>query len=51
VSKRTEGIPATIPAVLSDVFANSEFAIFKVRATSFDQQIQPIEDRRAGSRN
>jgi hypothetical protein len=51
VSKRTEGIPATIPAALSEVFANSEFAVFKVRATSFDQQIQPIEDRRAGSRN
>jgi hypothetical protein len=30
VSKRTEGIPAVIPAALSEVFANSEFAVFKV---------------------
>jgi hypothetical protein len=30
VRKRTEGIPATIPASLSKVFENSEFAVFKV---------------------
>jgi hypothetical protein len=33
-SKRTEGIPAKIPSALSKVFANSEFAIFKVRLES-----------------
>jgi hypothetical protein len=31
VSKRTEGIPAMIPAALSKVFENSEFAVFEVR--------------------
>jgi hypothetical protein len=31
VSKQTEGIPATIPAALSEVFENSQFAVFKVR--------------------
>jgi hypothetical protein len=30
VSKQTEGVPATMPASLSKVFENSEFAIFKV---------------------
>jgi hypothetical protein len=30
VSKRTEGIPATVPAAISNVFENSEFAVFKV---------------------
>ena len=30
VSKQTEGVPATIPASLSNVFENSEFAVFKV---------------------
>jgi hypothetical protein len=30
VSKRTEGIPATIPAAISKVFENSEFAVFEV---------------------
>ena len=30
VSKQTEGVPATLPASLSKVFENSEFAIFKV---------------------
>ena len=30
VRKQTEGIPATIPASLSNVFENSEFAVFKV---------------------
>ena len=30
VSKQTEGLPATIPASLSKVFENSEFAVFKV---------------------
>jgi hypothetical protein len=30
VSKRTEGVPATIPAATSKVFENSEFAVFKV---------------------
>jgi hypothetical protein len=34
VSKRTEGIPAAIPTVLSEVFENSEFAVFKVRRES-----------------
>jgi hypothetical protein len=31
VSKKSEGIPAKIPPALSEVFANSAFAIFKVR--------------------
>jgi hypothetical protein len=30
VSKRTEGIPATLPSTISKVFENSEFAVFKV---------------------
>ena len=30
INKQTEGIPATIPASLSKVFENSEFAVFKV---------------------
>ena len=30
VNKQTEGIPATVPASLSKVFENSEFAIFKL---------------------
>jgi hypothetical protein len=30
VSKRTEGIPATIPGAISKVFENSEFAVFQV---------------------
>jgi len=30
VNKQTEGIPATIPASLSNVFENSELAVFKV---------------------
>jgi hypothetical protein len=30
VNKQTEGVPATIPASLSNVFENSEFAVFKV---------------------
>ena len=34
VNKQTEGIPATIPASLSKVFENSEFAVFKVNLSS-----------------
>jgi hypothetical protein len=34
VSKQTEGIPATIPTGLSQVFENSEFAVFKVNLSS-----------------
>ena len=30
INKQTEGIPATIPASISKVFENSEFAVFKV---------------------
>lgn len=30
VSRQTEGIPATMPTSLSNVFENSEFAVFKV---------------------
>jgi hypothetical protein len=30
INKQTEGIPATIPASLSNVFENSEFAVFKI---------------------
>jgi len=32
VSKRREGVPAVIPAALSKVFENSEYAVFKVRS-------------------
>jgi hypothetical protein len=32
VSKQTEGVPATIPAAVSKVFANSEYAVFKVQS-------------------
>jgi hypothetical protein len=34
VSKQTEGIPATMPASVSKVFENSEFAVFKVNLRS-----------------
>jgi hypothetical protein len=34
VSKQTGGVPATMPASLSKVFENSEFAIFKVNLSS-----------------
>jgi len=37
VSKRTEGVPAKIPTSLSEVFANSEFAIFKVHRESLSK--------------
>src|SRR6266487_1352576 len=37
VSKRTEGVPAKLPSALSKVFANSEFAIFKVRLESLSE--------------
>ena len=30
VRKRSEGLPATIPAIISNVFENSEFVVFKV---------------------
>jgi hypothetical protein len=32
VSKRTEGVPATIPAAISKVFENSEYAVFEVQS-------------------
>jgi len=38
VSKQTEGVPATMPAGLSKVFENSEFAIFKVNLGSLAEQ-------------
>ena len=34
VDKQTEGIPATMPATLSKVFENSEFAVFKTNLSS-----------------
>ena len=34
INKQTEGIPATIPASISKVFENSEFAVFKVNPSS-----------------
>ena len=34
VDKQTEGIPATMPATLSKVFENSEFAVFKAHRES-----------------
>ena len=37
VSKRTEGVPATIPAGISKVFENSEFAVFKVHPESLSE--------------
>lgn len=37
VSKKSEGIPAMIPAFLSEVFANSEFAVFKVRGETVSE--------------
>jgi hypothetical protein len=30
VRKRIDALPATIPAIISKVFENSEFAVFKV---------------------
>jgi hypothetical protein len=37
VNKRTEGVPANIPSALSEVFENSEFAVFKVRRESLSE--------------
>jgi hypothetical protein len=37
VSKRTEGVPAKIPSALSEVFENSQFAVFKVRRESLSE--------------
>ncbi len=37
VSKRTEGIPATIPGAISKVFENSEFAVFQVHPERLSQ--------------
>jgi hypothetical protein len=37
VSKQTEGVPAKIPSALSEVFENSEFAVFKVRRESLTE--------------
>jgi hypothetical protein len=37
VSKRTERVPAKIPSALSEVFTNSEFAVFKVRRESLSE--------------
>jgi hypothetical protein len=37
VSKRTEGVPAKVPSALSEVFTNSEFAVFKVRRESLGE--------------
>jgi hypothetical protein len=37
VRKRTEGVPAKIPSALSEVFENSEFAVFKVRRESLSE--------------
>src|SRR6202035_1107845 len=38
--KQSEGIPEEIPTALLEVFENSEYAVFKVRATGFDQPIK-----------
>jgi hypothetical protein len=37
VSKRTERVPAKVPSALSEVFTNSEFAVFKVRRKSLSE--------------
>jgi hypothetical protein len=37
VSKRTERVPAKVPSALSEVFTNSEFAVFKVRRESLSE--------------
>jgi hypothetical protein len=37
VSKQSDGIPAKIPPALSEVFKNSEFAVFKVRRESLSE--------------
>ena len=41
VNKQTEGIPATIPASLSKVFENSEFAVFKVDPQRLSETVPP----------
>ena len=41
VNKQTEGIPATIPANLSKVFENSEFAVFKVDPQRLSETAPP----------
>jgi hypothetical protein len=38
VSKRTEGVPATIPAAISKVFENSEYAVFKVQSERMSEK-------------
>jgi hypothetical protein len=30
IRKSSEGLPATVPAIISNVFENSQFAVFKV---------------------
>ena len=39
VNKQTEGVPATIPASLSKVFENFEFAVFKVDAEHLSETV------------
>ena len=41
VNKQTEGVPATMPASLADVFENSEFAVFKVRQQLLSETVPP----------
>jgi hypothetical protein len=41
VNKQTEGIPATIPASLSKVFENSQFAVFKVDPQRLSKRVPP----------
>src|SRR6478609_606035 len=39
VNKQTEGVPATIPASLSNVFENSEFAVLKVNPERLSEPV------------
>ena len=41
VRKTAEGFPATIPDIISNVFENSEFAVFKVRQQRLGETVPP----------
>jgi hypothetical protein len=43
VRKTSEGFPATVPAIISNVFENSEFAVFKVDPQRLSETVPQIQ--------
>jgi len=39
VRKTSQGFPATIPVIISNVFENSEFSVFKVNAERLNETV------------